>query len=176
MGNRPKPKKPSPLRAALAQKTNLQTYFDIAVADTEAVEEAQRVLVTAQQIAAGAMLGDDADVKARAKELLDEAKAHRAECFHRVWFRGLPFDEFDALVALHPPTDEQRRSDEQHAWNPDTFVWALLEECVVDGDLTADEWKAELGSDRWTSADRQRFLGMAIAAQRQTLADAIPKD
>jgi len=120
------------------------------------------------------LLQDNDDVRAKAADVEAQAMTAMDACFHRVWFRGLSYDEFDALVALHPPTPEQLK--EKWAWNPDTFTYALLEECVVDGDLTAAEWEAELSDGkRWPRADRVAFIDQALAAQQQTMADAIPK-
>lgn len=174
MSNRRKPSNPSPLRAALAQKTNLRTYFDLPVADTEQVEDAHRKVEIAKQLVASTLLHEDQDVRGKAEAALERAKEARAACFHRIWFRGLTFSEFDALVALHPATKEQEKDG--WAWNPDTFNYALLEEAVVDGDLTAEEWQAELDDDRWSRADRTQLLNRCLAAQQQTMADAVPKD
>lgn len=190
MGNTPKKRAGSPatsrttqpartsLRDALAKKTSLRTYHDISVVSSDHVDRAQRQLEAARQMQAATMLHSDDDVKARATKLVEDAEAARAQCFHRLWFRGLGFTEFDALVALHPPTGEQ--TDE--AWDPDTFGYALIAECVQDedgtpGELTAEEWKAELSDEsKWTRADRLRVIRMAMAAQQQTMADAVPKD
>ena len=174
MSNRVKPKKPSPLRAALAAKTTLITHFDLSIATSDQVEAAQRQVNVAQQLVAATLLHDDDDVRQRAADALAKAEAARDACFHRIQFRHLPLDDFDALVKLHPPTDEQAK--DQWAWNPDTFNYALLEHATIDGDLTAAEWQAELEDDaRWTPADARQLVNMALASQRQTLADAIPK-
>lgn len=189
MGNRPKPRSASPLRAALAAKTSLRTYHDIAIVASEQVERAQRNLESARQMHVATLLHPDEAVKQQAKELLAKAEEQRGECFHRIWFRGLGFSEFDALVDLHPPTDEQAKAGK--AWNDATFPYALLAECAGDsveptkdnpdgwvpGDLTAEEWEAELTDEtRWSAADRRRVISMALAAQQQTMADAVPKD
>lgn len=163
----------SPLRAALAAITSLRTYHDIAIAPAEQVEAAQRRVDVARQLQAATLLQEDPEVRERAQRLLDEALAARGECFHRIWFRGLGHTEFDALVALHPPTDEQDGA----SWNSETFIPGLLAACVVDGDLTAEEWAAELADEtRWSASERRAVISMALAAQRQTMADAVPKD
>lgn len=175
MSNRRKPtNNPGPLRAALAKKTTLRTYFDLSVVDSEDVEAAQRQVDVARQLVAATLLSDDPAVTDRAEAALEQAQAGLSECFHRLWFRGLGYDEFDALVALHPPTDAQRADD--WLWNPETFNYALLEACAVDSDLTAAEWEAELAdAERWSRADRTRVIGMALAANQQTMSDAVPK-
>ncbi len=164
----------SPLRAALAAKTNLRTYHDIAVADSEQVQAAQRQLELARQLQAASLLSDEDDVRGKALEAVERAQATRNACFHRIWFRSLGNTEFDALVTLHPPADVQA---DELPWNPETFDYALLEACVVDSDLTAAEWEAELADEqRWSGPDKNRVIAMALAAQRQTMADAVPKD
>ena len=174
MGNRPKPKSPSPLRAALAAKTALVTHFDMSIAPSDDVEAAQRQVNIAEQMVAATLLHDDEAVRNRAADALSKATAARDACFHRIHFRHLELDDFDALVKLHPPTAAQAK--DEWVWNPDTFNYALLEECVVDGDLTAAEWETELAdTERWTPADKRQLISMALAAQRQTMADAVPK-
>jgi hypothetical protein len=164
----------SPLRAALAAKTNLRTYHDIAVVDSEQVQAAQRQLELARQLQAASLLSDEDAVRAKALQAVERAQATRNACFHRIWFRSLGHTEFDALVALHPAADGQV---DELPWNPATFDYALLEACVVDSDLTAEEWEAELADEkRWSAPDRNRVISMALAAQRQTMADAVPKD
>jgi hypothetical protein len=174
MSNRKKPNNPSPLRAALAAKTALVTHFDMSIASSDDVEAAQRQLNVAQQLVAATLLHDNDDVRARADEAMVKAQAARDACFHRIEFRHLPLEDFDALVKLHPPTAEQAK--DEWVWNPDTFNYALLEACVIDGDLTAAEWEAELAdNEKWSPADKKLLINNALEAQRQTMAGAIPK-
>ncbi len=164
----------SPLRAALAAKTNLRTYHDISVAPSEQVAAAQRQLELARQLQAASLLHEEDAVREKAAEAVGRAQAARDACFHRIWFRSLGNIEFDALVTLHPAADGQ---GDDLPWNPETFDYALLAECVVDSDLTAQEWQAELADEkRWSGPDKRRVIAMALAAQRQTMADAVPKD
>lgn len=175
MSNRQKVSRPvSPLRAALAAKTNLRTYHDIPVKPTEEIERVQRRLALARQLEAATLLKEDPEVRAAAADAVATVEAERDACFHRIWFRGLGHTEFDALVDLHPRASDQT---DDLPWNPATFDCGLLEACVVDGDLTAEEWQEELADEsRWATPDRDRVVRMALAAQRQTMADAVPKD
>lgn len=161
----------SALRGALAAKTSLRTHFDIAVESTEVIEAAQRRLNAARQLEVATMLSDDTGVQERAAGALREAEEARDACFHRVYCRGLTLDEFDALVALNPPTDAQAR--EGRSWG-NGFDIALLTVCAEDSDLTREEWEEQLTT--WTAAERRRAIAAALEAQRQTLADAVPKD
>jgi hypothetical protein len=174
MSNRKKPTRPSPLRAALAAKTTLVTHFDLPIASSDDVERAVRLVNMAEQIVAATLLHEDDAVRQRAADALEKAQAARSSCFHRIQFRHLPIEDFDALVKLHPPTAEHAKDG--WIWNPDTFNYALLEEATIDGDLTAAEWEAELSDrERWTPADKRALVERALAAQRQTMADAVPK-
>lgn len=174
MSNRKKAKSPNPLRAALAQKTSLRTYFDFALVDTETLEHLQRKLQAARQLEHGAMLSDKPEVRERATTVLAEVQAEYDQVVHRIWFRGLGLDEWDALVALHPPTPAQQA--EGAGWDEETFNYALLEAAAVDSDLTAVEWRTELADqEKWSNADRRSLLLAAVRAQRQSLADAVPK-
>ena len=161
----------SPLREALAAKTSLRTHFDIAVAGTEEIETATRRLNAMRQMEAATLLSDDDDVRAKGAQAAEDAQQARDALFHRIWFRGLPYEEFDALVALHPPTDEQAKASA--VWG-DTFELALFAEAAEDSDLTAEEWETELST--WTQAERSQAIRAALEAQRQTLAHFIPKD
>lgn len=165
----------SPLRAALNAKTSLHTFHEISTSPQPAIEAAKRNLDVARQLVAATLMHDDADVRAKADKALATAQAERDACFYRIEFRGLGLTEFDALVKLHPPTKAQ--ADDKWLWNPDTFDFALLEHAVVDSDLTAEDWQAELADEeKWPAPERARLLNNCLAAQRQTMADAAPKD
>lgn len=172
-----KRKKPSrsPLRDALNRKQTLRTWFDLAVATPDEIDRVQRRLEAARQMVVATLLHDDEDVRERAERALEQAQAERDKCFHRIWFRSIGLTELDALSAEHPPTDAQR--EDGWAWNPETFNYALLAAAVVDGDLNADDWAEELSDeDKWPAPDRRSLINSCLAAQRQTMADAVPKD
>lgn len=61
--------------------------------------------------------------------------------------RALPADEFEALLAEHPPTEQQRAAG--HAWNDASFRPALLSrsEVALDGEepLGWEDWAQLLG-------------------------------
>jgi hypothetical protein len=66
-----------------------------------------------------------------------------------VTLRALPPPEWEALVELHPATEEQQTQGQR--WNPTTFRPAVLAACVVTADgedpMSADDWEqaAKLG-------------------------------
>lgn len=165
----------SPLRAALNAKTSLHTFHEVAIVPQPQIEAAKRRLDVARQLVAATLMHEDPDVRAKAEQAHDTAQTERDACFYRIEFRGLGLTEFDALVKLHPPTKEQ--SDNKWLWNPETFDFALLEHATVDSDLSAEEWAAELADEeRWPAPERARLVNTCLAAQRQTMADAAPKD
>lgn len=165
--------RPASPREALAALTALRTYHDIAVVPLDQIEEATRNLELARQMRTATLLSDDEAVQAKAEDVYRQAVAKRDECFYRLWFRGLSDDDFDALVDMHPPTDEER--NDGASWNRETFIPALLAACTVDSDLTEAEWAAKLAEENTPAAERRAMVSMAIAAQRQTLADSVPK-
>lgn len=76
----------------------------------------------------------------RLEQEVRDARAALDALYEDVVVRALPPAQFEALVAEHPPTDEQ--ADEGLTWDPATFVPALLAACV-DLPWSAEEW-AEL--------------------------------
>ncbi len=178
MSTKRKKNSASPLRAALAAKTSLRTFHEIPIVPQEKIETAKRNLDVARQMVAATLLHDDAEVREKADQALATAQAARDACFHRIEFRGLGLDDFDALVTEHPATPAQVADDDyDFPWDRSTFDYALLEHATVDSDLTAEEWKAELtDGERWPAPERARIINNCLAAQRQTMADAVPKD
>lgn len=78
-----------------------------------------------------------------------------------VTVRALPAGEWDALVQLHPPTEEQKANGWQ--WNVATFRPALLAACAVSDD------EVQLDEADWAQlllvtpvGDRERLFGAAI--------------
>lgn len=56
-------------------------------------------------------------------------------CHETLTIVALAPDDWEALVAAHPPTEQQKDA----WWNPATFIPALLAECVAS-DVTAADW------------------------------------
>lgn len=79
-----------------------------------------------------------------------------------VTVRALPADEWDALVQLHPPTQEQAEGGWQ--WNIATFRPAVLAACATTPDdeipLDENEWAQLLLAT--PVGDRERLYGAAI--------------
>lgn len=80
-----------------------------------------------------------------------------------VTLRALPAPEWDALVQLHPPTEEQ--AADGWGWNTATFRPALLAACVAspadEGEpLDVEEWAQLLM--QMPFGDRELLWGAAI--------------
>lgn len=158
------------LREALAGKRSRQTHYDMVVGDTDGLEERLSAARAALRLA---QHREDADATGIAQTELDAALAAVQACLHRIVFRALEPDVFEALVGTHPPTAQQR--DDGDRWNASTFEPALLAACAVDSDLTEAEWATELGSGRWSLADRQEAFACALAANVIPRSLSVPK-
>ena len=175
MSNRRAPKKTSGLRAALAaRKTRIERY-GVPLVESHVADEAAAAFSRHSERLVFATFSGDADLADSVRGEAERAKADLEKCFYWIRFQGLPEADFDALVNEHPPTDEQRARGEK--WNPETFPYALLVACILDDDsgMDADEWKAELGSPRWTRSDRVALLRTVYDANQREFSHGIPK-
>lgn len=81
---------------------------------------------------------------------VERARTALAPFYERLVVRALPPDEMDALIAEHPPTDEQKAKAKERggeaSWNPDTFAVALLSACVSTED---DPDKPVMSEQEW---------------------------
>lgn len=160
----------SPLRKALAAKQVLTTHYDIPQVPRPTIDAIIERLNEARQAAYRAHSPGATGTKAQREKTAREADAKVAEvkaefdaCFYRVEFRALKDDaDMDALVNAYPATEAQKAKDPEAEIDMDAFNVAYLVACVQNSDLTEDEWRAELWSDRWTAADRWNSMGLGI--------------
>lgn len=149
----------SPLRAALAAKQVLTTHYDIPQKPRPFVDEIIGRLQQARQaayIATGPR-------KKPAEAAVAKVKAELDACFYRLELRALKDDaERDVLLSAHPPTEAQKAKNPEQKVDPDPYYVSLLVACVQNSDLTEDEWRAELWSDRWTEPDRWNQNGTGL--------------
>jgi hypothetical protein len=75
-------------------------------------------------------------------------------------FQSIGAQEWDRLVAKHPPTAEQRV--EGNAFNMHTFAPALLSRVCVDPELTEEEWKEIWNSPDWNRGEVIQFYVTAV--------------
>lgn len=182
MSNRKTPAKKTAtgLRGALSARKARLSHFDVPVADSDVADAAARKverltnMLNLLRVQDGP--GESVD---RIEKQAEEAKAELAACFHRIHFKGLSGDDYDALLNEHPPTAEQKKEKDEQGreplFNPETFIPALLEACYVGEDgMTADEWKTEL--DGWPWPDRVDLQRAVTNANTRPFSDGIPKD
>lgn len=97
-----------------------------------AVDEARRAFLAAEQ------RGDDVTPY---RATLDEAQAVLDSCYEDATVRALPSELMEDLLTDHAPSAEQAKDG--LAWDPETFVPALLAEAVrfAEGETwTVEEW------------------------------------
>lgn len=75
-------------------------------------------------------------------------------------FQSIGAQEWDRLVAKHPPTPEQRV--EGQSFNMHTFAPALLSRVCVDPELTEEEWKEIWNSPDWNRGEVVQFYVTAV--------------
>lgn len=117
-------------------------------------EAAERDLEAAQRRPVDSLAGNGVGPLV---ERIEALEAEMAEDTYPFRLRALPKPTFRALVAAHPPrrdpeTGDVNADDAPLNLNRETFFDALIRACVVDPDLTDDEWTELLG-ERLT--DRQ---------------------
>jgi hypothetical protein len=149
--------KPASVRDVLARKVRPSRSYRFLVTDPT---EAEQALAHAQHGLRIALLGDDEKAKAAAHKAVEDARDALDGCWHTIRLVSLPAPQFTALLAEHPPTKDQRREGAE--WNPDTFHPALIAACAQDEGLTAEQWAAELDSDRWSQGERNELFNLAL--------------
>lgn len=99
-------------------------------------EELGRQLAAAEREAAGAAASlSGSGVPALARQIAELEEAMKD---HTINFRlkALPRGRWAKLVAAHPPrTDEQGKAADDKGFNTETFVDAVLRECIVSPEL-----------------------------------------
>lgn len=176
-------RKPRGLREALAKRQTRELAYPLPVVPyEEAQQRQQRVTEASQTVTAGRYLHtrenspETKKAVEQAEKALAKAEKERDECFHPIRLRGIPEEDFDLLVQMHPPTEEQlskaaRASEEPPLWNEETLLPALLEHCAQESELSAAEWDAELAG--WTRGERRQILQLALDVNIRSYASAL---
>jgi hypothetical protein len=74
-------------------------------------------------------------------------------------------DEYDELLAAHPPTKEQRV--EGNSYNPDTFAPALIAECAAEPKLSLEQTTAIWKGSTWSRGElRDLFMACVNLCQQ----------
>jgi hypothetical protein len=140
-------------------------------------ELAERELGLAQKQATESLAGNGA---AAIAERIEGLEAQMREHTYPFRFRALPRREWRALVAAHEPrrNDDNEIVDADRAGvNAETFYDAMIRACLVDPELTDEEWAAlnEALTDRqycdisdaaWMLNRREVDIPFSLAASR----------
>lgn len=179
-------KKPRGLREALRKRQKRVTIYRVPLISFEEASELRAAIQQARMtVQAGELVekrsadGDKASIDealTRARAELAAAEQRLEEGFYEIRFAGLPSDEFDALVQLHPPTEQQLETsalkrDDPPTWNDETFYPALLEACAVDSELSAAEWSEELAG--WEKPERVEIQQKCLEANLRSFDRAL---
>lgn len=182
MGNA---RKPRGLREALKKRKVKTTVYRIPLVPLEEAQQIRSELDLARQtVSAGEFLKAQGEAPqpdvlqaiAAAGEAVKDLESRLEACFFKVEFRGLPAEDFDALVQMHPPTEDQldearRKGEEPAMWNEETFYPELLERCAVSSELSAAEWVEELKT--WPRAERSEIRSRALEANVRSYTTAL---
>jgi hypothetical protein len=165
------------LRDQLARKRARTSSFPFAVDEEGArtlveYQKAERALDYAKMVQKGVD---------RAQEQVDALAPQLRDHCQQITFRGLTEDERDALVSEHtvPETDAKLLEKDPAATRIERagFLADALAATVLDeGNLTADEWLAELSSDRWTAGDLAALFERVVQTTGEQPARSIPFD
>jgi len=166
-------------KAALNRKKPVTDEVLIPADDAQAkrLERAKDKLSTVEQALQLAEMGDsgteDAQVRVRkAEEALAAVKADIRKTGTAFDLVGVGRIRWDELLREHPPTDDQRKEDEEkgglpRTFNPKTFWPALLAETVAESDLTADDWRKEVfESSNWGPGELEELRNRASAVNQ----------
>lgn len=149
-------------------------------ADHEALE---RDLERAENTGADSLAGSGATALA---ERIEALEAEMREHTYTFRLRALPRPQWRALVAEHPPRKADDGSvvdSDRIGVNADTFYEAIIRACLIDPELTDEEWAslAEALTDRqyedladlaWALNRREVDIPFSLAASRMRQASA----
>lgn len=75
-------------------------------------------------------------------------------------YRALSPEEWDALVAAHPPTDKHKEAGS--TWNNDTFPPALIAAVSLSPKLTVSQAKGLYLNPEWSPGERRELFFQAL--------------
>ncbi|GAB1823581.1 hypothetical protein [Herbidospora sp. RD11066] len=166
------------LRKRLRARPRPHLVYELPTGD---VGSATRALAEAEEaydlVALGADDGEDAAARTEAKETawraVEQAKADLAACYERIEITAMLPDDYEALIAKHPP----RPDTDDKTWNGATFPQAAFLACVEGGDLDPAgeaEWLAIL-RENVSLAEREDLYVMARIVNTRLVNPAVPK-
>lgn len=138
----------------------------------------ERALTTAQWALDGARASGGHDTAGLRARVADAQAALDACPVVEVTLRTLPPPEWEALVELHPATEEQQGRGMQ--WNPATFRPALLAACVVPPEdepepLTAEYWEGVVKAGELAAGEYNVLCNAAVQLNLRAPLSAVGK-
>lgn len=110
--------------------------------------------------------------------LADAEEALNACTVIEITIRALPAPEWEALVALHPASEED--AGKGLMWNATTLRPALLEACVVpdegEAPLSASEWEQIVKDGEIGAGEYNSLCNAAVALNLRSPASAVGKE
>lgn len=132
-------------------------------------EDASRYDTARAAVTRAKVLGNTED-QARAESELAEVTAQVRESGLEFVFRGIGRKHYEEVLREHPPTDAQKAEAEERKavapqWNVETFPAALCHASTVDGELSAEEWQADIfDSPDWGPGELNALFNAALEA------------
>lgn len=160
MGNRPKRRTPRAVR----YETWRRPVADPSEA-LSALNDAKGRLTLAQ------VGGISDELREPLEEAVAKARREVDACFEEVRLRKLRADQYEALMAEHPPT-EQDEADGL-LYHDASFLPALLAE-IGDNDWTEEDWTEEIAE--LSVGERKELREAATYVQTRTWSQQVPKD
>lgn len=134
-------------------------------------DTALREFTTAEAALSDAKLRNVPDLTGLERRV-ERARAALAPFYERLVVRALTPDEMDALVAEHPPTEEQKAKAKERggeaSWNPTTFAPALLGACVSTEDdpdkpaMSVEDWAGIVSSGPVSGGEIRYLISTAL--------------
>lgn len=118
------------------------------------------------ELAAAVQSGDEARITA--------AKAALEACYVEVTIQALEPDALEKLIGKHPPTEAQEKRG--GVYNPDTFPAALLAACLLDSDITEEDWLEYLNKGPLSAGEGTALFNKAWAVNYRAPDPWIPKE
>jgi hypothetical protein len=75
-------------------------------------------------------------------------------------FRAIGAEEYDELLAQHPPSQEQKKKGLNY--NPRSFAPALLSQVCVDPEMSEAQWAGLWKSPDWNRGELQKLFMEAV--------------
>lgn len=171
----------SDLRDQLRARTRPTLDYELPVGDVAGANlvlaQAQRAFAEARRALGAVDAADDPDgvtaaekqaAVAEARTQVAEAEEALAACYAHIRLTAMPPDDYEALVALHPPRPDSQDTE----WDGTTFPKACFLACATD--LTPEEWEPFL-TGNLSFAERDDLFYLAQAVNVRLVNKALPK-